>query len=264
MSSSSSSSYCLHPECSGNACAYLTNWYLEGVNEVDTDNGILYVRLVYFSSTNTQQVEIYKDTSYFYLVAIGQTTSLVATVITLNERNSSGITGTVNWDATPLNYAYSAILHCIDISSSSSTSSGDSSSTSSLTTQSFSSSSSQCCSTFFCEGAACVSFSNWTFNGLGDSTTTNCNAYIGLELSGTTQQVRIYKDPLLTMLVAVGQRSGAGVITFIEQNGSGLTGTVVYDGTLYSYPSLMILSCHELSSSSSSSSSSLDSSSSSS
>jgi len=264
MSSSSSSSYCLHPECSGNACAHLTNWYLEGVNEVNTDNGILYVRLVYFLSTNTQQVEIYKDTSYFYLVAIGQTTSLIPAIITLNERNSSGITGTVNWDATPLNYAYSATLHCIDISSSSSTSSLDSSSTSSLTTQSFSSSSSQCCSTFFCEGAACVSFSSWTFNGLGDSTTTNCNAYIGLELSGTTQQVRIYKDPLLALLVAVGQRSGAGVITFIEQNNSGLTGSVIYDGTLYAYPSLMILSCHELSSSSSSSSSSIDSSSSSS
>jgi hypothetical protein len=263
-SSSSSSGYCQYPECSGSVCTNLTSWRLFDTQEEVTDNGIIYVKTVFFPSTNTQQVELYKDSSYFNLIAIGQTSSLVPTIILLDERNNSNVTGRVIWDATPLDFSYSGKLYCVDLSSSSSSSSIDSSSDSSASTQSFSSSSSQCCASLFCDGGYCSNFTDWTFNGMTEGNTTNCEMFVGLVISGSIQQVRIYKEIDLINLTAVGQRTGAGTITIIEQNNSGLSGTVEYDGTLIPWPNTLTLSCSEFSSSSSSSSSSIDSSSSSS
>jgi len=258
-SSSSSSGYCQYPECEGTACAHLTGWNLIGVS---LDYEIIYVRTVFFPATNTQQVELYQDPTYFNIIALGQVTSLVASDIDLEERDNSGITGQVNWDGTPLDFSYSGIIYCIDRSTSSSSSSIDSSSTSSQSTQSPSSSSSQCCTSPFCEGGNCAYFTNWTFSGMGDGNTTNCNMYVGLFVQGAIQQVRVYREVGLINLIAVGQRTGAGTITLIEQNNSGLSGTVDWDGTLLPFPNTLALSCNQFSSSSSSSSSSLDSSSS--
>jgi len=261
-SSSSSSGFCQYPECEGNVCIHLTSWKLEGVTPEFTDDGIIYVKTVFFPSTNTQQVELYQDSSYFNIIALGQVTSLVATNITIDERDGSGITGRVYWDATSLDFSYSGTLYCIDISSSSSTSSADSSSTSSQSTESESSSSSQCCNTVYCEGGNCAHFSNWFFSGMGDDNATNCTMFVGLFVEGSVQQVRVYKEVTLVNLTAVGQRTGAGTVTLIEQNSSGLSGTVDWDGTLLPFPNTLALSCHLFSSSSSSSSSSVDSSSS--
>jgi len=232
--SSSSSGFCQYPECSGNICSHLTGWRLFDVSPEVTDGGIVYVKTVFFPSTNTQQVELYKDNTYFNIIALGEISSVVAAEITLSEINGSGVTGRVFWDSTPLNFTYSGILYCIDLSSSSSTSSIDSSSTSSQTTQSNSSSSSQCCNTVFCEGANCSHFSNWVFSGMSDRNTTDCTVYIGLFLQGLVQQVRAYKEQDLINLTAVGERSGSGIITLMEENNSGLSGIVTWDGTLLS------------------------------
>jgi Mg-chelatase subunit ChlD len=99
---------------------------------------------------------------------------------------------------------------------------------------------------------------------LRDGNSNNCSLYVGLLSDGVSQQIRIYKDSYLTDLVSVGQSSTPGLINLIEQNSSGLTGSVVWDGNFVYSPSFVYLSCGELSSSSSSSSSSIDSSSSSS
>jgi Mg-chelatase subunit ChlD len=239
-------------------------WRLDGITEAVTDSGLLYLKTIYFLATNTQQVEIYGDVTYSNLLAVGQVSSLVATSITIQENDGSGISGTVDWDATPLDFTYSGILYCIDKSSSSSSSSIDSSSESSESQQSESSSSSQCCASVFCEGPNCSYFSSWSFSGMGDGNSTNCTMYVGLLTQGSVQQIRVYKEPGRATLTAVGQRTGAGSITLIEQNNSGLSGSVTWDGTLLSYPNTLVLSCNEFSSSSSSSSSSIDSSSSSS
>ena len=263
-SSSSSSGYCQYPECEGTVCANLINWYLEDASEAVLTDGLVYVRTVFFPATNTQQVELYSDSSYYNIVALGQVTSFVGTQIALSEMNNSGINGTVYWDGTPLDFSYSGILYCVDRSSSSSTSSIDSSSTSSESTQSNSSSSSNCCASVLCEGINCSYFSDWNFSGMADGNTTICTMYIGLFVQGPIQQVRVYREKALVNLTAVGQSSVAGSITLIEQNNSGLSGTVTWDGTLLPFPNTLALSCNEFSSSSSSSSSSIDSSSSSS
>jgi hypothetical protein len=210
-------------------------------------------------------------------VAFGQISSITPITISLIESNSSGINGSVYWDSTPLDFSYSGFLNCEGISSQSSSSSIDSSSSSSTSfssassssfsspsSSSDSSSSSQCCSALSCEGINCNNFSNWNFSGLTDNNSNSCSLYVGLLSDGVNQQIRVYKDQGLTLLVAIGQSPSTGLINLIEQNSSNLTGSVSWDGTFVYAPSVIFISCGELSSSSSSSSSSVDSSSSSS
>ncbi|MFA7219271.1 MAG: hypothetical protein WC119_02045 [Synergistaceae bacterium] len=257
MSSSSSTLYCLQPDCVGAACANFYNWYIEGVELDETNNGLIYVRFNIFGST--QQVELYKDPSYFFLIAIGQ--KVGAGSVTLEERNDSNITGSVYWDGTLTDFSNVALLHCAELSSSSSSSSLDSSSSSSATSSSESSGSSYCCISPYCDGEACAYFSNWTFSGMRDYNTDNCKLYIGLEMySPTVQQIRIYKDNSFSELVAIGE-GASGSITLSEVSSSGLSGSVTWNGTPVYYPSYILLDCETFSSSSSSSSSSIDSSS---
>jgi len=119
-----------------------------------------------------------------------------------------------------------------------------------------------CCTDFQCSGTDCVEFSLWTFIGADETNTDNCILYASCDTFGTSQQIEIYKDVAFTSLVAIGQRTGIGIITLDERNSSGLTGTVQWTGNLIPYPSFLTLFCKA--SSSSDSSSSLDSSSSSS
>ena len=62
-----------------------------------------------------KQVRLYKDENYLSLVAIGQD---VVGTITLEERNSSGLTGTVVWDGSPvvsqIIFTDNTILTCYD------------------------------------------------------------------------------------------------------------------------------------------------------
>ena len=88
----------------------------------NTDNCVIYVRFEYFALSNTQQVELYKDPDMTQLIAIGQGFD-VPTPMTLEERNSSGMTGTVVWDGTPVTYVDYATLTCSEFNSSSSSSS---------------------------------------------------------------------------------------------------------------------------------------------
>ena len=263
MSSSSSSSYCLHPECVGAPCANFTNWFVAGVDATEVTNDRMFVRFNIFGST--QQVELYKDPSYFFLVAIGQRVGSGS--ITFEERNSSNISGSVAWDGTLTDFSQTATLFCYELSTSSSTSSVDSSSSSSTSDSSFSSSSSNCCTNPSCEGTACQYFSGWTFSGMNDDNSDSCRLYVGFEsLDASTQQIRVYKESTLTTLVAIGQGT-VGVVSLAQVSSSGLTGSATWLGTLVDYPDFVVLDCDPFSSSSleySSSSSSVDSSSSSS
>jgi hypothetical protein len=276
-SSSSSSYFCKYPECSGDSCNHFYDWYLGLPNESSVIDGKIYVRFNTFGSV--QQVELYKDSGYFLLIGIGQGSS---SPIQIQERNNSGINGSVEWDGFLVGYPNEAILHCFDISSSSSSSSFDSSSSSSTSSSSESSESSGCCDFLYCSGTYCSNLTNWDFSGFSKGNSTYCKLYVGLEyfisedLLGTiiigsgfvapdpVQQVRIYKDEDFNSLVAIGQSPVSGEIILNEVNNSGLTGTVEWDGTPIFYPNFVYLDCSPFSSSSSSSSSSIDSSSSSS
>jgi len=251
--SSSSSSYgcCTISNCAGTGCVHFSTWTLTGANYYNTDNCQLYIVFDSFGLT-IQQVEIYKDSSYLELVAIGQGT---VGNITLSERNSSGLSGSVTWDGTAVSYS-TALLRCDSLTSSSSTTLSTSSSTSldesSLSTSSLSSSSSGCCTVPYCTGTSCIHLSSWNFSGMNDGNTDSCRLYVGFENFGTVQQIRIYKDNAKSYLVAIGQGT-VGNITLSERNSSGLSGSVTWDGTAIGYTEEVYLDCYESSSSSSSS-----------
>lgn len=249
-SSSSSLDYCASPSCIGVACVHFSSWIVNGVHSFHTDNGVLYLRFNNFGSV--QQVEVYRDVSYFQLLALGQGT---VGSISLTERNSSGISGSVIWDGVPVSFSTVGRLNCIDVSSSSS-SSIDSSSTSSTSSES-----TGCCTSPICHGASCAYLYSWSFAGLSNKNSNSCRVYVGLEYGSGNQQVRVYSNSTFTKLVAIGQRSTSGTIFLVPVSGSGLSGTVYWDGTIVPYENTLILDCNE---SSSSSSSSIDSSSSSS
>lgn len=155
---------------------------------------------------------------------------------------------------------------------------GECSSSSSSFSSSSSSSSSYCCIYPICSNLTsyntCSHFDFWTFDGMQESNSTDCSLYADfVYLAGaSTQYVSIYNSNLVSKtLVAYGSKNSAGTITLVEQNGSGLSGSVVWDGTIINYPEEVILTCEfppnstsSSSTSSSSSSSSIDSSSSSS
>ena len=280
LSSSSSSGYfCANPSCEGEGCLHFSNWNFDNIYEDDLGTDILYVRFNVFGSI--QQVEIYRDPNYFELISIGQGTT---GSINLEERNSSGLSGSVDWDLTPTTYNSTAILYCLDRSTSSSSSSLDSSSSSSLSSLSLSSSSENCCTNYNCHGTPSDYFSNWVLNGVTDEYSDGCELYVGFDYQDGYQEVRIYSDNLYSNLVAIGQGTTGfltipfivgfeyqdGSISIDEIGGSGITGSVFWTGVPVSSPSFASLSCQELSTSSSSSSmgssssSSIDSSSSSS
>jgi len=263
---SSSSSYCLHPDCQGGPCAHFTDWVVNGVDSTEVQNNTIFLRFNTFGSV--QQVELYQDPSYFFLVAIGQRNN--AGEITISPRNDSEINGTVQWDGVLTSFSETAILHCYELSTSSSSSSIDSksslSSSSSSTDQSSnSSSSSNCCVNPYCDGIACQYFSNWMLSGMNKHNSDSCRLYVGFDAiypisiyDDYIQQIRLYKDSSLSYLVSIGQGT-PGTIVLNQVNNSGLSGTVEWNGILVDYPNFIILDCVEFSSSSSSSSSSLDS-----
>lgn len=269
-SSSSSSGWCKTPNCYGTYCSNFSSWVINGIYDGDGINN-LYVILTAFGSE--QQIEVYSDPNYFDLIAIGRD---VAGTIALSQMNASGVSGTVVWNGTLAPSGSQLLLDCLDASSfstDSSSSSLDSSSSSSQSKQSESSSTSGCCVAPYSEGAGSANFSSWSFAGMNDHNSNNCSLYVGLDIwNGIYQVVRVYRDAALYNLVAIGQRLNAGTITLSSVLGSGLSGTVTWNGTYVYYPSVVFLSCQEFSSSSSSissessttSSSSFDSSSSSS
>lgn len=264
-SSSSRSLCCAYPVCSGGvACERLTNWYLDGFCEANVPSCTLYVLLDSFDGP-LQQVEIYSDAGYLNLVAIGQNS--IGTII-LEERNNSGISGTVVWNGVPVEYPSPVILLCDEVSSSSLSSLGTTSSSSSISSSSSSSSvssSSGCCQNPNCVGTDCEEFSEWTLAGMSDSNTDDCKLYLSFDYFDSEQQVKLFKDAARIQLVAVGQGSGLGIL-LEERNNSGISGTVVWSG-YFARSAAAYLDCFVSSSSQptlSSSSSSISSSSSSS
>ena len=258
--SSSSSGCCNAPFCIGASCGNFPLWTFSGMTESNSDNCTLYIRFEYFATT--QQVEVYSDPLYANLVAIGQDS---LSPIALVQRNSSGLSGTVTWDGTPVDNPTTAILTCDELSTSSSTSSTSSvdsessfSTSSSSTSSSHSSSSSSiCCTNPLCFGSSCSRFSSWTFAGMDDGNSTNCRLFVALEYLVTDEQeIRVFKDADRNLLVALGQGDDTAPIVIEQRNNSGLTGTVVWDGTPVYNPQVLTLDCEGSSSSSTSYSSS--------
>lgn len=79
--------------------------------------------------------------------------------------------------------------------------------------------------------------SAWSITGLTKTNSDNFRLYWDLTNSGADRTIKFYKESARTNLVAQGTRSGDGVITFTEQNASGISGavTVAYiaDDTAY-------------------------------
>jgi len=232
-----------------------------------------------FSEQTTLSCFENNPSGYFNLISIG--ISDVAGTMQLFERNGSGVNGTVEWNGILTGASETAILSCKELSSSSSSSSIDSSSSSSSNTSgafstsslsspssysssslSSSSSSSLCCENPYCDGQFCENFSGWHFDGMLENNTRDCQLYIGFDsMFSSIQQVRVYSDPNLNTLVAIGQNT-TGTIVLNEIGDSGLSGSVEWNGVVVNYPSYVTLSCYPFSSSSSNSSSSSSSSSS--
>ena len=137
-------------------------------------------------------------------------------------------------------------------------------SSSSSSSSESSSSSLGCCIYPYCEGLGCSHFSSWQFTGMNLGNTNACGLYVIFDGFGTYQQVEIYVDLTYDHLVAIGQRTGSGTILLEERNGSGLTGSVVWDEVEVVFDSAVLVQVEESSYSTSSSLSSIDSSSSSS
>lgn len=151
-------------------------------------------------------------------------------------RASSVSTGLGNIDSTGYGHGimFSINPDGFDYDSSSSSSSSLSSESSLSSSSSSQSDGYYCCTDpeCFSTDATCSHFSAWTINGATQDTTDNCS------LHGSTSyflpdngQVRLYKDAGKTSLVATGQAAGAGTITLTERNDSGITGSVVWDGS---------------------------------
>ena len=139
-------------------------------------------------------------------------------------------------------------------SSSSSSSSFDSSSSSSFDSSSSSSSSSSyssstssgddCCNDPDCTGALCSVFTNWVINGGNGTNTDDCTLYVEASYDGGGLSTGlIYKDAFAIDIVAYWFSEGVGTITITDQFvDSGITGTVDYDGSVFSDGSIT-LSC---------------------
>lgn len=283
--SSMSSGCCTAFQCVGTGSEHFGVWTLNDVHSYTSTSCSLYVLFDYVDSK--QQIEIYKNSTFSEanLVAIGQ--APIAGNITIDSRGSSGITGSVAWDGTSVvNYGLSALVCEMSSSSSSLNDSTSSSISSSSSRSSFaysesssskssvssssnsssisSSSSDGCCNTPYCTGLPCQHFGSWTIAGMRKSNSNNCALYVEFDyIDSTYQQIRIYKDVSLSERVAIGQTTVAGIIAISQRNSSGISGTVVWDGTIVYNTAIAILDCFESSSSSigSSSSSSLSSSS---
>ena len=154
-------------------------------------------------------------------------------------------------------------VFCVDIPnidvdySSSSSSSIDSSSSSSV--DSSSSSSSQSDAYFCCEDRDVHSvdlnahFSSWNILGATTDVLPDCRLWVVAVTFIGDQIVRLYDTPTADVLLAnVTQTLGSpGTLTFVEQSGSGITGTVEWDGVGV-FQSITELFCTVSSSSSSS------------
>lgn len=123
--SSSSEFCCTNPNWNGSV--QFSGWSFTGMNPSNTDNCVLYVVESWYNPN--QRIYIYKDLARLNLVASGINVGGGAQTITLNQANSSGLNGQVNWGGNPVN-ENTYYLQCPDVSSSS-TSSMDFSSSSS-------------------------------------------------------------------------------------------------------------------------------------
>ena len=108
-----------------------------------------------------------------------------------------------------------------------------------------------------CYDSFCSHFDSWDLIGITTLYTDNGKLYVSFSSNGDTQSIEIYDDSSYYSLVAFGSGS-ARTITITEQNGSGINGTVFWDGVPVGFliPENSILYCAAQSTSSSSSSSS--------
>jgi hypothetical protein len=110
-----------------------------------------------------------------------------------------------------------------------------SSSSSSSSSISSSSSSYNCrCNYPICSGAGCSDFSDWVINGANQSNTDNCVLYLEFASHlADSEYIRLYTNAARTLMykVATGTApGGGGGVTLVQVGGSGLSGSVNWDG----------------------------------
>ena len=100
MSSSSSSwmlfDYCSNPICTGDGCAFFSDWHISGLS---TDISTLYCTLTVVGIE--QQVELFLDEQHLNKIASG---SSETSPINFSQVDGSGVSGSVVWDGSYLDY----------------------------------------------------------------------------------------------------------------------------------------------------------------
>jgi hypothetical protein len=231
-SSSTSSACCTNLICLGTECSHFPAWTFAGNTKNNTSDCSMYVAFDYDLLLSLQKISVYKHPSMgaAYLVAEGQNT---VTPIILAQKNSSGLTGSVTWDLTPIFYPASAVLDC-EFSSSSSTSSQSSMSESSISRSSLSSvsSSSSSLSTASSFSSSSTSNSSSSSSSSMDSSSTSSESVGNVSSSSSSSFGGWNKTkPLILGMSAI---NAAGVINEMAQTIS-LTGDSYDIGKVFCY-----------------------------
>jgi hypothetical protein len=209
--SSSSSNCCTNPICIGDDCSAFSGWLLNGMTDSNSNGCQLYVIFEYF--TPLQQIRIYKDADHSLLVAVGQD---IGGLITLSQRNSSGLSGSVTWNGTQIVPMSFAILDCAE-SSSSSQSQSSLSSRSSNSSSSFSSStsdSSSSSSRSSLSSSSSSTSSNSSSSSLDSSSSTSES--IG-NFSSSSSSSKVVWNKIKPLTLAMSSVSGSPVLNRIAQ-----------------------------------------------
>jgi len=112
------------------------------------------------------------------------------------------------------------------------------------------------CTSPYCYGSECENFSNWYLSGMTTENTDNCALYGDVKIELGVLEIYLYRTEAKVDLMAFGSRifaSGAGEVTLLEVDSSGVSGTVDWNGN--TVDGEIVLDCTEYSSSMSSDSS---------
>lgn len=194
---------------------YISNW----------TSGILSGSQV-FGSYNTMVCDMLKDSINKVSVFIGDEDPYV-----YSSSSSSSVDSSSSSSSSSLEYSSSSSsIGYSSASSGSSSSSEEYSSSSSSENYSSSSSSYINCKYPVCNavGSECISFTDWEIDSAGSS---KFPLYVSLFWDGVTQYVSLCSHALNNSTVASGNATSSGIIILTEQNSSGVSGLVTWDGT---------------------------------
>jgi hypothetical protein len=169
----------------------LASWAFYGASTVNTNAGVLYATLT--NSSITRTVSLYKNPALGASDLVAQGTRDNDGWVILSERNSSGLTGSVN-------VTYTANDNSIQVPVPLPRDDGDGSN----------------------------QLAAWSIKGATELSTDSGFLYATLQDASGTRTVSLYHDAGMapSTLVAQGSRAGDGLVTLVQQNDSGLAGSV--------------------------------------